>query len=285
LYQDIGLRHLSDLDLLVRCEDLERCVTIGAEHGWEVYRVKHHSAHFEERYGTYHPYKLIKGATVAELHIHIHRAGESPCVHIEDFWQRSSEGVLSSRTIREADPLDTLLHLCLHLHKHLSGTELKIVSFCDIREFITLHQDLDWEELMERSKNYAATRQVAAVLQLCRDHWQCDIPENVTKSLAQRDSVEVNEMFLKFFMEGGLSLGDRQQLALKGRMKHFSEAKGTSAKLRFILDYLFPDRSYLEHVYGTGPLLLLRLTHLFSLGRKAVRVAGNRVTTELRSNV
>jgi hypothetical protein len=282
VFGDIGVRHLSDLDLLVRQEELERCVAAASAHGWTVHRIKHHSAHFEERFGTYHPYKLIKGGTVAEMHVHIHRAGTSPAVRIEDFWQRSSAGVLSSSDIRELDPMDMLLHLCLHLHKHLMSTELKIVSFCDIREFIALHSPLDWDALLQHAKGYSAEQQVAEVLHLCNTFWECTIPEALTECLSQSKRSEVAHIFVRFFKDGALSLGDRQQMALKGRVTSFRKEEGTKGKLLFLRDYLFPEKDFLQQRHGTGPLVLLRTAHLLGLLGKTVRVASNAVKHRLR---
>lgn len=273
VYQDIGLRHLSDIDLLLRPQDMEASLVLASAQGWTVHKEEHQSEHFKEHFGTHHPFKLVKGATLVELHVHIHRASSAYRVRIEDFWQRASTGVLSDCTVQMPDALDTLLHLCLHLHKHLYGSEVKIVSFCDIREFIRANDPLDWPQLMARAKDYAAEEQVAAIMLVCHRFWGCAVPDAVTDLLSDKDRVEVVDKFLMFFRNGNLDTGSKQHLAFKTRITALAHTGGTKNLLRYLRGYFLPGRSYLHHRYGKHRLVLnLYMIHLLSFGVKSIRV-------------
>lgn len=277
VYGDIGLRHLSDIDLLVRPADLEAIMETATALGWQAKEMHHQSTYFKAELGSYHPFKLIKDATVVELHVHVHRSGGVFAVCIDDYWHRATPGRLSGCAILELDATDMLQHLCLHLYKHLQAMELKKSGFCDIRELVLQQERPDWELLMQRSTQYGMAAEVGAVLFLCREFWGCEVPDAVLKHVPAPERERCTAQFLKLFTQGTPEQDDRWQLALGQRLSAWKAAPGLKGKLRFIRGYVLPDRPYLEQRYGSRfALPVLRAIHVWSLAGKTLRVATKR---------
>ena len=279
VYGDIGLRHLSDIDILVRPSDMETIKETASLLGWKVKEMHHHSTYFKTKFGSHHPFKLLKGNTVVELHVHVHGPGSEFTVNIDDYWHHTTSSRLSGCAIRQLEATDMLQHLCLHLYKHLQAMELKMSSFCDIRELLRQQTAMDWDVLMKRSCQYGIDWHVGAVLFLCREFWGCDVPDAVLKHVPTSECERCTTQFLTLFIRGRLRQDERGELALAQRLYALKAAPNLKGKLRFIQGYVMPNRAYLEQCYGNGhSLLLLRASHLWSLTAKTLRVVARRFT-------
>lgn len=279
VFGDIGLRHLSDMDLLVRPTDLQTIIEKSSLLGWKVKEMHHHSTYFKAEFGSYHPFKLLKGGTVVELHVHVHGPGSAFAINIDDYWQRATPGRLSGCDIHQLEATDMLQHLCLHLYKHLQAMELKMSSFCDIRELLRQQPLMDWDVLMERSSRYGIDRHVGAVLFLCREFWGCDVPDVVLKHVPTSDCERCATQFQTLFTHGRLEQDDKWKLKMGHKMSALRAVPGLKGKLSFLQGYVLPGRAYLEQRYGSGhSLLLLRVGHVWSMTAKTLRVMARRFT-------
>ena len=172
-----------------------------------------------------------------------------------------------------------LQHLCLHLYKHLQAMELKMSSFCDIRELLRQQTAMDWDVLMKRSCQYGIDWHVGAVLFLCREFWGCDVPDAVLKHVPTPECERCVTQFIKLFTQCRLEQADKWELNMGYRISALRAVPGLKGKLRFIQGYVMPNRAYLEQCYGNGHSLpLLRASHLWSLTAKTLRVVARRFT-------
>ncbi len=271
VYGDIGLRHLSDMDLLVRPVDVNTILETATNLGWQVKEIQHHSAFFQTEFGSHHPFKLLKDGTVVELHVHVHGPGVGFAVNIEDLWHRSLPGTLSGCAIRQLDSTDMLQHLCMHLYKHLQAMELKMSSFCDIRELLRKQPMTDWDALMERSALYGIDRQVGVVLFLCCEFWGCNVPDAVLRHIPVTERERCAAQFFTLFKHGRPEQEERWGLALRKRLAALRATAGVKGKLNFIQGYVLPQRPYLEELYGSNHALpVLRATHVLMLTKKTL---------------
>ncbi len=256
VYGDIGLRHISDLDLLVRNEDVERCVTTLRDRGWEVHKMNRQSSFAEGQFGLAHPYKFGKGETIIELHVHILNGGTPIQVDIRDYWERSTPQVHSSGEIRALHPNDLLQHLCLHLYKHLHADQIKMCSFCDIRETIIHYNDLlDWEQLMQDSKRYNCLSEVQEVLFVCRNFWGIQVPPMFfsDSDIAALNAAE-RVFLLNFHSQKGVGVAFIDMKYILTRLGHL---KGPVQKAKYVFHFLFPSMSYMNEHYRVNGILLM----------------------------
>ncbi|MHB8882561.1 MAG: nucleotidyltransferase domain-containing protein [Thermodesulfovibrionales bacterium] len=166
VYKDIGLRPMSDLDLLLRSSDLEQAVPVLAEAGFtsagrffiaDQVPVHQHLTPLQNKEGA-----------VLELHWNISNPLASHPIKPEELWARAEAGQVDGMDLLLLCPEDLLIHICLHAGRHRFNFGL--APLCDIAEILTRHGDtLDWERLCLTARKWQATRTVYLCLLLARD--------------------------------------------------------------------------------------------------------------------
>jgi len=274
VYADIGLRHISDMDLLVQPQDVERCKLWATQNGWTVQEMPHHTTYMAENFGSAHPYKFIKASTIIELHVHVHNKGCAYSVDVADYWEHATAGALAGAMAMHLHPSHQIQHLCLHLYKHMMGSELKISSFCDIRESIAYYgAAMDWELLRQSSLRYNAWAEVQAVLHLCREFWAAAVPDDMLTDLAPEKALHVETLFLNIFKHGRPDASAILAQNLDGNLERLAQLQGVGAKLRYLTNYFFPSTTYLRQRYrANGPAVVLcRFYHPMRQGMRGMR--------------
>ena len=275
VYKDIGLRHISDIDMLVKDVDVERCKQLAMQMGWTVKEMPQHSQYVAENFGSAHPYKFFKGDTCIELHVHVHNRGRSYAVDISDYWARATLGPLSGGKVMHLHPSDLLQHLCIHLYKHMAGSELKISAFCDIRETIAHYGEaIDWAMLRAESLRYSALEEVQCVLHICREFWGVEVPDALLHGLSESQAEANTALFLDYFQYGNPGGPEVMARSMDTILDMLGNLNGAGDKGRFLLHYFFPSRKYLKQRYRVrGPIaLMLHVYHPLVQCTKVVKV-------------
>jgi hypothetical protein len=273
VYGDIGLRHLSDIDLLVRDQDVGRCTEIAIALGWDVRTVLHQSESLDRNFGTAHPVKFLRDGAVIELHVHIHSRGRSYHVDIADYWAMSSDSELHGCNVRQLHTAHLAQHLCIHLYKHLVAVDLKISSFCDVREVLAIGLSAeDWQLLHASGLHYNVWREVQTVLWLGSNYWSMDVPRNLLDDLTDADARKATALFMPFFRAGNIDEATRLQRNWAGNLERLGASEGVGGKMRYLQSYLFPSKDYLRQRYGHGSVMpMLRVYHPVLLLLKGMR--------------
>ncbi|MCF8256630.1 MAG: nucleotidyltransferase family protein [Flavobacteriales bacterium] len=251
VYGDIGLRHLSDMDLLVKEEDVERCVEVAQNSGWEVARFEHYSEEFALNFRSAHPVKFIKAGAAIELHIHVHSRGTSYHVAIDEYWEYSRRSVLDGCDIRAIHTIHLVQHLCIHLYKHLIAAEWKTSSFCDVREvLISGFTEQDWHVLQLSSLRFNVWDEVQTVLWLGWNYWVIDVPPHLLADFGDAKVQQANALFLPFFKLGHIDESTRLERSWDKVLERMGAMEGPVAKSRYLIGYLFPSDDYMKQRYG-----------------------------------
>jgi hypothetical protein len=188
VYENIALRSMRDVDILVRGDDLHRAVTIlfqsgfraGDERGgryieWSAgggYHVPSDAKHFFDLLHPEWPVKL-------DLHCSLVEETQPFRIDADGLWSRTlsfrSEGIEA----RLLAPEDFLLYQCLHASVHHSF-ETGLRPFCDIFETLRRYRgSLDWERVRSRALEWGAERSARLTLRLTSDLLGADVPEDV----------------------------------------------------------------------------------------------------------
>lgn len=177
VYGDPGLRPMTDIDLLVPRDDIERAadamlscglppVLPGSE---EIYRREHHH---------WVPCGTPDGSLVVELHHGLVPPGGPLEPVIEDVWRRAHPAPGTGARVLLPSPADLLLHLCIHTSSH--GLFLPLRSVCDLAETVRwAGADLDWDGLVEAAREWHAAREAYCFLRLAEEFLAPGIPQYV----------------------------------------------------------------------------------------------------------
>lgn len=182
VYRNIGLRVMSDIDLLVRREQLQLAAATLDGLGY---------THEQPRTARVHPFHLpprfsLDGTTVVELHHHIfapQRMQLEARVVIDRLWRRSQVATIASTPARVFAPADMLLHVALHLMG--PGPFLGMFGWvCDVAEICRCHGgELDWEELLAYGGELGVNSQLYYALWLAHSLLDAPIPAETLSSL------------------------------------------------------------------------------------------------------
>jgi hypothetical protein len=223
VYGDVALRQMCDADLMVPKADLPKAHAVLLDMG----RSHQQSADIDRR--RLHLPPVVIRDLVVELHWTIASPTGPVRVDAAGLWDRARPVTIAGVEVLALSPEDLLLHLCLHFgyQHHLAGLK----SFCDVAE--TIHHfrgKMDWQQVVERAREWGATRYVGLTLHLARSMMDAAVPDEVLAQLVpgdidQRILETAKESVLArtgygpwvslFHLRGARSAGDKARLFWK----------------------------------------------------------------------
>lgn len=266
VYQNIALRPMCDIDVLVRIQDLPRLPQIILNQGYTLSR----------------PYDLEQ--EIIHMH-HLPPFHKPPRINLEIHWTITPPG-----TPVQIDPLglfersqpvfpkgvqthilaseDLLLHLCLHNCQHEFQSGLK--PLCDVADTIEYYQTrLDWQQITQRSIEWKAERYIFLSLYLAQHLLAAPVPEDVLMALQPAD---FTPQIANWAAARLINFGDylpEYFVQLSGKRSWFE-------KTGLILRGIFPTPWAMAQTYGVSQkftkILPLYFHRLLELSRRGFHV-------------
>lgn len=266
IYGDIALRPMSDMDLLVKEEDLVRAGRILLTLGYKPY-----FSAWENMLKTYHhlpPFTNKSGAMI-ELHWNIVTPDSPIKVDLDGLWERACLIKVDNVEVRAFSPEDLFLHLCIHACVHLQ-TGIDLIPFCDIAGLIKTSADkIDWQIVIERATRWGGHKCVYLMLLLVRELLGAAPPDKIMSEIKPDDYQSV------FFDEALEQIFDvspsGQRIGIRIGLPMIKKVKGIKGKVLALLKKAFPSRECLASIYPvsvSSPKIYL--CYLFRLGRLIV---------------
>jgi hypothetical protein len=270
IYGDIALRPMSDMDLLVKEEDLVRAGRILLNLGYKQYFPA-----WESMLKTHHhlpPFTNKNGAKI-ELHWNIVTPDSPIKVDLDGLWERACLIKVDQVEVRALSSEDLFLHLCIHACFHMQTIYchgLDLIPLCDMAGLIKTSADkIDWQIVIERATRWGGQKCVYLMLLLVRELLGAAPPDKIMSEIKPADYQSV---FFDEAMEQILDVSPSGQLIRRiGRLSKIKKAKGIKGKILALLKEAFPSREYLAGIYPvsvSSPKIYL--CYLFRLGRLIV---------------
>ncbi len=249
LYKDISLRPMSDLDILVREEDLSEAVQIAFNAGYQFFcdnNPEKEKANKDYDYGIMpdfiHFQALLHPETKCMLEIHCFISSESSPFKIppSEIWQSAQPSVLNENAVFLLAPEDLIIHLCLHAaYDHLFDFGLS--AFYDISITIKHYgEKIDWQEISRRSGQWRTNQCLLLALYFTKKWLGASIPEEIFENFRIGKMVYfAEERIFKTFVTDPLH-------------QHYTQwrnRKGLRDKIRYVLNVLFPSRDFMANRY------------------------------------
>src|SRR4029079_2173306 len=111
-------------------------------------------------------------------------------IDYDPLWQRVMDGTIAGIQTHLLSPVDTLLHLCIHLCYQHVVQHYTLRGLCDIQRLIIFYGNLlDWPEFCRLSEEWRAQRSAHLALFLANALVEADVPQWVLQRLqsAQMD--------------------------------------------------------------------------------------------------
>jgi hypothetical protein len=266
IYNDIALRPMADMDLLLKREDLVRAGRILLRLGYTQYFPA-----WESMAETYHhlPPFTKKNGTIVELHWNIVTPDSHVKVDLDGLWARSRLIQIDHTEVRALSAEDLFLHLCIHASFHLQ-TGMDLIPFCDMSRLMNAAADkMDWQIVSARAGGWGAQKCLYLMLLLVRELLGAAPPESI---MAQIKPGDYRPAYFAEALEQIFEEKPSGQLIKRriGKLSKIKNTKGIKGKVSALFKGAFPSRAYIARTYPvpvTSPKIYLyyfsRLGRLF----------------------
>jgi len=248
LYQDVGLRQFSDIDLLVKEEDALTCISILTTMGYNPSTLESDLsefvlAQFGKDFAHYAP-MVLQGVSI-ELHIKLHLKTKQYNVIVPALWANAVLANINGVEIQALSTYDLLIHLCLHLDKHFREGHVQFTCFNDITNLLEKYAEtLNWSDLIESCRLYNCEEVVFTYIVMVNTYMNAAVPAEIIQKYSALLTEKDKQLFVKYLKGDTVSL-----VSLSGHFKYLKNVRSLSGKVRYIWGVLFPSRAFMIDRY------------------------------------
>lgn len=246
IYHDIGLRHMSDIDLLVKKEDAESCRNILIGIGFET-KERYKSEFIRSTHDTKHLPQLVKDNISIELHLKTHTDDCEYNVNIDDYWRNAVPAEISNTECLALYPNDLLQHLCLHLDYHFKNGKIQLYSYCDIAGVLKFYKnEINWDAFEHSCNKYNCSKNAYLQLYIAHKYFAARLPEHMLNKASDYADEQSERLFISYLK------GNEDEISneiANSNIKKLQRIKGTEKKIKYLLDDIFPSASFMRSRY------------------------------------
>jgi hypothetical protein len=249
VYQDISLRPMSDLDILVKEEHLSEVVQTAFSAGYQFFYDKQKTKEkSNERYNYdilkyykhFQPLIYPETKCLLEIHCFITEVGSPFQVPVSDLWRFSQPAILNGNTVSLLSPENLIIHLCLHTaYGHLF--DFGLGSLYDISQIIDHYgETINWDEVEHRSMQWGANRCLVLALYFTKKWLNAVIPDKIFENFPINKIVRMAEE--RIFIPS-------ETVAMHPHYIQWRNRKSMRDKIRYVVDVLLPSRDFMANRY------------------------------------
>ncbi len=228
--RQLGLRPLSDIDLLIKSSDLDL-----------IQRALH-----QRGFGSIFPSGtfLTNGPVAFDLHLdlvgsaRIRRRGQAFRFDPNELWKKASPLDGLDESLLVLSPTHQFLHLAVHAQKHSFSRLIWLVDLA------LVCRQVCWGELIEQAQRTGTLRPVAYALRSIERLFGTKIPRDVWESLPHLNWIE-----RKFVT----AVVGRRAAEPQGELLVAFSIPSLFGKLAYLLEFVFPRPRVLAEVFPTTP--------------------------------
>ena len=282
VYGNIGARAMSDIDILIKKQDLAGCLTAMNDLG---YSPDTYFSLDDENIDTKHVPPMEKpGSTLVEVHWTLLEENEPFTINADALWDRLKPAEIANVQALALSVEDLLLHLCLHLtYQHYLSLGLR--GLLDVALVIhNFQEEIDWEKLARIAKSWGSERVTALTLKLVETQLNVPIPAQIYSALVPEG---IEDALLE---NARIQLLERVQYSdhFTPDLVKLTKTDGLFSKVKIGLQRVFIPRLALARIYNVSPnspkiiwYYFVRLKYLFKhYGKTLVRVQRGSEETE-----
>jgi hypothetical protein len=246
VYRDIGLRTMSDLDILVPRERMAHCIQVlrGLGFGYDTDLATAVTGMLDQKCNIGVAHK--ERETWLEVHWRLDES-QGLTDPLPDIWRSARVARLGNADTKVMSPEFLLLHVCAHLACNHVFT-FTVRALCDIAEIVRAYPDLDWNSVVEHGLRHDWKRGVAAALRLAHDHLAVPVPATTLAALGSDvlDAAMLADALTQLFSATALPDG----LATAPNLLALSAAPSLHEKIGLLWRRVFLPRGELALLYG-----------------------------------
>jgi hypothetical protein len=274
VYDDIALRQIGDIDILVPPAQAPQAWELLMSRGYRSLPGYTADCDAQMKQHQHLPTLIKPPATPVEIHWNLTLPNKNESLDIEDIhgiWDRAKPIHLGSVMLLGLSREDLLLHLCLHSsYQHFFECGLR--SSCDIAWTIDhFGAGLDWERLGHRTRDWGWERGVNLALRLAHDLMGARVPEAVWAALKREENAERMVALAKEHI-----IANQNTFQVSEEFAHFCKEASLRGRAGRLLDRIFLKPEVMATSYPVGSNSLNRywyyLVRLWDLLRRYTRL-------------
>jgi hypothetical protein len=266
VYDNVALRPMGDLDLLIAHQDLRRCGAILTGRNYaateaEVAPGTQLAYRGQQAFACHGPFPLV-----IELHWHpLDIPYYLAKIPVDWFWANSERQQLDGHAIQVLSAEANVLYLAAHLafHHRFQGFRW----FVDLAWLVHGHQDsLDWEWIITAAQRYELLLALGGTLDRLAAHWPSLALDGPQQQLRRLQPTPFERRLFRL-----LTVEPRGPL-----LDFYTDIlclPSLPSRLRFILFNVFPQPTYMFKRYGGARAWQLPYWYLYRLGDGLVKTA------------
>ena len=197
LYQDIGLRQMSDIDLLVKPTDASACFEILLGLGFK--QENDIESDFEKKLEVVHYTPMVLNGVTIEIHIKLHQNNERYCLPVADLWSNAIPVVINNSSVYSLNRNDLLIYLCIHLDRHFHQGHVQFTCFNDITNLLDqLDDKFDWVGFRTTCRQYNCEKIVFKWFVLVNKYMNAPLPAEIIEEYSALLSLKNEQLFYKY---------------------------------------------------------------------------------------
>jgi hypothetical protein len=263
VYGDVALRQFSDLDLMIRKEDVLKARAWLRLHA---YSAEHELTRAQEaalvKIECEQMFFREQGRVYLDLHWGFTPKYFPLKLDAENIWKRLARTSLGKTQALTFSAEDLLLILCVNAGKEFWP---RLSGLCDVAALLSASANLDWETLTHEATRAGARRMLFVSLLLAHELLAAPVPDEIARSLA----ADSDARSLASVIKRNLFRGEKERAGVSQFLKPAKALDGLSDKAKFYLrlaltptfeDWTFinwPERFRFLY-YLTRPLRLAR---------------------------
>jgi len=245
LYHNVGLRLMSDIDILVKPEDALACMSVLRNLGY----LCHENFEAIENTEVIHYDPFVRDGVMVEIHIKLHRKIEKYDLSPTLIWQHSLEATVHGCPVHVMDVYDTLIFCCLHLDRHFNNKGIQFTGYADIVNLLaTTPANFSYAELENRCTTYNCSTQVFKHILMAQKHLNANVPSTLVERYAHTLRPPDEQRFIHF-LQGNNAFDT-------GMPRHLSNiiyVKGYTNKIKYVVNSVIPPASFIRTKYKLQP--------------------------------
>lgn len=260
-YKDVSVRPMTDIDILIKPEDIQTAKSVLEGLGYQ---------YFESYRGSYN-FNDPQNRMMIDVHTKFTRYEQLFRIDYAEIYNRLTRITFNNQVqVHILCPEHQVAHICLHLAPGLYS-DYNLINFLDLHNLISEYP-IDWEYLVEFAQRTKTASYLYAPIYLCAQLYQLDIPEFVLTKLGERLTQKKMQHIQNQHLASIINKGaDGSNMFLE----RLAWAEGPSSRIKLLRASLFPDREEMAKRYNipeTSPkIYALYLTRLWKLLTSAKR--------------
>jgi len=240
VYNDIGMRSMADIDILVKRPDLNKLDSVLRAHGYrtqlKINDLPRSSFNAQRNSLLYVSDRI--GAVSIHVYWHIvnflpYKKNIAFKINMDSIWQDSCIVMLGQGRIRIFSTHHNIIYLCLHALQH---SYKPLLLLCDINELVRLEKDrINWDNLTQEAISFGLSKYVYYGLYLTAEILEAQIPQKTLVALRPKKI----SIFEKKFISSVLN---REVVFAGGELVYFGMNENLLDKIKFVFNLLFPSR-------------------------------------------